>query len=164
MISYKLTKKKLSDIQALKKNLMTSDISFENTSNNATLSLRQAINENNGKLLEENVQKALEYNFGFKKLQNSPTFFMKKIRFDKNKEDYEILQNDETTISIDKKKYKILFNKDFELSIKNENNELLGKIESKENNKEKNLILKGTNSFFVLLIFLLINSIKMKCQ
>ena len=129
---------------------MQSDNFSVNTTNSGALSLREAINEKNVKLFEENIRRALEYNFEFKRVEHSPTFFTKKIKYDKNKEDIEILQNDNTTVTINDKKYTILFNEDFNFSVKNESNEIIGTIESKDSNKEQNLELKGENTTIIV--------------
>ena len=150
MISYELTKNKISNIKILKKNLMQLDGFSVNTTNSEALSLREAINEKNVKLFEENIRRALEYNFDFKRVEHSPTFFTKSIKYNKNKEDIEILQNDTTTVTFNNKKYTILFNKDFNFSVKNESNEIIGTIESKDSNKEQNLELRGENTTIIV--------------
>ena len=72
-------------------------MSGSNKTKNGVSSARQAINERNGKIFEEN--------FGFKKLKYPDKIFMKKIIIDniKNFEQKEILNGDPITVDIREK-------------------------------------------------------------
>ena len=105
MFSYKFKKNQISDIEKLKRNLMERKASTTDANNSASISTRQAIKEKEGKLFEENIRKVLEYNYGFKKPKYPPTFFIKKIK--NNKEEIEVLQNKETNVIIKEKNYSV---------------------------------------------------------
>ena len=110
----------------------------KNSSKTDNTSVRQAINEYKGKLLEENIRSLLKYNYGFENLDISPKIFKKKIEYE-NKIISEILQNEKTTVNIKNKTFKFLFDNKFNVQIYSQVKELLNTINSKFSNEDKKL-------------------------
>ena len=110
----------------------------KNSSKTDNTSVRQAINEYKGKLLEENIRSLLKYNYGFENLDISPKIFKKKIEYE-NKIISEILQNEKTMVNIKNKTFKFLFDNKFNVQIYSQVKELLNTINSKFSNEDKKL-------------------------
>ena len=110
----------------------------KNSSKTDNTSVRQAINEYKGKLLEENIRSLLKYNYGFENLDISPKIFKKKIEYE-NKIISEILQNEKTTVNIKNKTFKFLFDNKFNVQKYSQVKELLNTINSKFSNEDKKL-------------------------
>ena len=138
MISYKYSEDIKYNIEKLKKNLMTTD-NIGNDTDKTVSSARQLFNEEAGKIFEDNIRHTLEYNYDFEKMKYQNTIFIKRIVY--NKEEIEIIQNDDTELKIMGKIYKFLFDNKYVLSIKNEKEELLAKIKSEFANKQTEIII-----------------------
>ena len=142
MIPYKLTENSKSDIEKLKQDLMESSAK---TSNSIFSSIRQVLNENTGKLFEDNIRHLLISKYGFEKYDFPQQIFKKAISFNNNKDSEVLLQNVETIIEINNKSYKFLFNKKFEVHIWDENNKIKNVVDSEFNNIDKTLKIEDTN-------------------
>ena len=143
MISYKLTKNSKTDIEKLKQDLMESSAK---TSNSIFTSIKQVLNENTGKLFEDNIRHLLISQYGFEKCDFSQQIFKKTILFNNNKDSEVLLKGIETIIKIENKSYKFLFDEKYEVHIWDENNVLKNTIDSKFNNIAKTLNIKDTNN------------------
>ena len=142
MISYKLTKNSKTDIEKLKQDLMEGSAE---TSNSVFSSIKQVLNENTGKLFEDNIRHLLISKYGFEKYDFPQQIFKKAISFNNNKDSEVLLQNVETIIEINNKSYKFLFNKKFEVHIWDENNKIKNVVDSEFNNIDKTLKIEDTN-------------------
>ncbi len=116
MISYKYSEDIKYNIEKLKKNLMTTD-NIGNDTDKTVSSARQLFNEEAGKIFEDNIRHTLEYNYDFEKMKYQNTIFIKRIVY--NKEEIEIIQNDDTELKIMGKIYKFLFDNKYVLSKRN---------------------------------------------
>ena len=132
------------DIIKLKENLMKSNKtqSILSTSDISS-TVKEILNTEKEEYFEENIREILINYYNFQKLKFPKNFFAKVIKFDDK--EIEIIQNVENQVNIREKKYNILFNDDFEILIKNELNNILGKIESKRSNENVELLVNEIN-------------------
>lgn len=144
MISYKFERNSKSNIEKLKQNLMTTEKALSVESKSVISSIRQVENEKIGKLFESNIRHILENYYGFRKLDIPRRIFKKTIFYEKTKEK-DIIQGDESTVTIENKIFIFFFDTNYVFQIKNENGDILNEIPSNLNNEKRTLKIKGTN-------------------
>ena len=132
------------DIITLKENLMKSNKtqSILSTSDISS-TVKEILNTEKEEYFEENIREILVNYYNFQRLKFPKNIFVKVIKY--NDKEIEIIQNIEKQVNIRGKKYNILFNDDFEILIKNELNNILGKIESKRSNENVELLVNEIN-------------------
>ena len=132
------------DIITLKENLMKSNKTQSILSTSDILStVKEILNTEKEEYFEENIREILINYYNFQRLKFPKNFFVKVIKY--NDKEIEIIQSVEKQVNIRGKKYNILFNDDFEILIKNELNNILGKIESKRSNENVELLVNEIN-------------------
>ena len=132
------------DIIKLKENLMKSNKtqSILSTSDISS-TVKEILNTEKEEYFEENIREILVNYYNFQRLKFPKNIFVKVIKY--NDKEIEIIQSVEKQVNIRGKKYNILFNDDFEILIKNELNNILGKIESKRSNENVELLVNEIN-------------------
>ena len=132
------------DIIKLKENLMKSNKaqSILSTSDISS-TVKEILNTEKEEYFEENIREILVNYYNFQRLKFPKNIFVKVIKY--NDKEIEIIQSVEKQVSIRGKKYNILFNDDFEILIKDELNNILGKIESKRSNENVELLVNEIN-------------------
>ena len=132
------------DIITLKENLMKSNKtqSILSTSDISS-TVKEILNIEKEEYFEENIREILINYYNFQSVKFPKIIFVKVIKYDDK--EIEIIQNVEKQVSIREKKYNILFNDDLEILIKNELNNILGKIESKRSNENVELLVNEIN-------------------
>ena len=132
------------DIITLKENLIKSNKtqSILSTSDISS-TVKEILNTEKEEYFEENIREILVNYYNFQRLKFPKNFYVKVIKYDDK--EIEIIQNVEKQVSIRGKKYNILFNDDFEILIKDELNNILGKIESKRSNENVELLVNEIN-------------------
>ena len=132
------------DIITLKENLMKSNKtqSILSTSDISS-TVKEILNTEKEEYFEENIREILINYYNFQRLKFPKNFFVKVIKY--NDKEIEIIQSVEKQVNIRGKKYNILFNDDFEILIKDELNNILGKIESKRSNENVELLVNEIN-------------------
>ena len=101
------------------------------------------MNTEKGEYFEENIREILINYYNFQSVKFPKIIFVKVIKYDDK--EIEIIQNVEKQVNIREKKYNILFNDNFEILIKDELNNILGKIESKRSNENVELLVNEIN-------------------
>ena len=140
--SSKNKKNKKNKDKDMKKDSKPKDKSENETSDNAISSSIQLFNEETRAIFRDNICNTLEYNFGFKKLNYPNKIFTKKIAYDNNKE-IELIQNEETSITIKDSILKFLFENNFKVSIKDEKDTLIEEVKSETSNKITEINING---------------------
>ena len=132
------------DIIKLKENLMKSNKtqSILPTSNISS-TVKEILNTEKEEYFEENIREILINYYNFQSAKFAKNIFVKVIKYDDK--EIEIIQSVEKQVNIRGKKYNILFNDDFEILIKDELNNILGKIESKRSNENVELLVNEIN-------------------
>ena len=132
------------DIIKLKENLMKSNKtqSILPTSNISS-TVKEILNTEKEEYFEENIREILVNYYNFQRLKFPKNIFVKVIKY--NDKEIEIIQSVEKQVNIRGKKYNILFNDDFEILIKDELNNISGKIESKRSNENVELLVNEIN-------------------
>jgi len=132
------------DIIKLKENLMKSNKtqSILSTSDISS-TVKEILNTEKEEYFEENIREILVNYYNFQRLKFPKNIFVKVIKY--NDKEIEIIQSVEKQVNIRGKKYNILFNDDFEILIKDELNNILGKIESKRSNENVELLVNEIN-------------------
>ena len=132
------------DIITLKENLMKSNKtqSILSTSDISS-TVKEILNTEKEEYFEENIREILINYYNFQRLKFPKNIFVKVIKY--NDKEIEIIQSVEKQVNIRGKKYNILFNDDFEILIKDELNNILGKIESKRSNENVELLVNEIN-------------------
>lgn len=132
------------DIITLKENLIKSNKtqSILSTSDISS-TVKEILNTEKEEYFEENIREILINYYNFQSAKFAKNIFVKVIKYDDK--EIEIIQNVEKQVSIREKKYNILFNDDFEILIKDELNNILGKIESKRSNENVELLVNEIN-------------------
>ena len=136
------SKNKKNKDKDMKKYSKPKDQSENETSDNAISSSIQLFNEETRAIFRDNICNTLEYNFGFKKLNYPIKIFTKKIAYDNNKE-IELIQNEETSITIKDSILKFLFENNFNVSIKDEKDTLIEEVKSETSNKITEINING---------------------
>ena len=132
------------DIIKLKENLMKSNKTQSILSTSEISStVKEILNTEKEEYFEENIREILINYYNFQSIKFPKNIFVKVIKYDDK--EIEIIQNVEKQVSIRGKKYNILFNDDFEILIKDELNNILGKIESKRSNENVELLVNEIN-------------------
>lgn len=114
--------------------LSTSDISS---------TVKEILNTEKEEYFEENIREILINYYNFQSVKFPKIIFVKVIKYDDK--EIEIIQSVEKQVNIRGKKYNILFNDDLEILIKDELNNILGKIESKRSNENVELLVNEIN-------------------
>ena len=132
------------DIIKLKENLMKSNKtqSILSTSDISS-TVKEILNTEKEEYFEENIREILINYYNFQSVKFPKIIFVKVIKYDDK--EIEIIQSVEKQVNIRGKKYNILFNDDFEILIKDELNNILGKIESKRSNENVELLVNEIN-------------------
>ena len=132
------------DIITLKENLIKSNKtqSILSTSDISS-TVKEILNTEKEEYFEENIREILVNYYNFQRLKFPKNIFVKVIKY--NDKEIEIIQSVEKQVNIRGKKYNILFNDDFEILIKDELNNILGKIESKRSNENVELLVNEIN-------------------
>ena len=132
------------DIITLKEDLMKSNKtqSILSTSDISS-TVKEILNTEKEEYFEENIREILINYYNFQSVKFPKIIFVKVIKYDDK--EIEIIQSVEKQVNIRGKKYNILFNDDFEILIKDELNNILGKIESKRSNENVELLVNEIN-------------------
>jgi len=132
------------DIIKLKENLMKSNKTQSILSkSDISSTVKEILNTEKEEYFEENIREILVNYYNFQSVKFPKNIFVKVIKY--NDKEIKIIQNVEKQVNIRGKKYNILFNDDFEILIKNELNNILGKIESKRSNENVELLVNEIN-------------------
>ena len=132
------------DIIKLKENLMKSNKTQSILSTSEISStVKEILNTEKEEYFEENIREILINYYNFQSAKFAKNIFVKVIKYDDK--EIEIIQSVEKQVNIRGKKYNILFNDDFEILIKDELNNILGKIESKRSNENVELLVNEIN-------------------
>ena len=132
------------DIITLKENLIKSKKtqSILSTSDISS-TVKEILNTEKEEYFEENIREILINYYNFQSVKFPKIIFVKVIKYDDK--EIEIIQSVEKQVNIRGKKYNILFNDDLEILIKDELNNILGKIESKRSNENVELLVNEIN-------------------
>ena len=142
---YKSTKNTKSIIKKLKEDLMDKNKTSTNTSDSVISSIRQTKNEKIGKVIENNIRNILQQYFNFEKIDFPHKVYIKKISYENDKKEIELIQNEETMLTIEKINFKFLFDEKFNIKINFNDNTPIDTIESKYNNAKETFIIKNTD-------------------
>ena len=142
---YKSTKNTKSIIKKLKKDLIDKNKTSTNTSDSVISSIRQTKNEKIGKVIENNIRNILQQYFNFEKIDFPHKVYIKKISYENDKKEIELIQNEETMLTIQKINFKFLFDEKFNIKININDNQPIDTIERKYNNVKETFIIKNTD-------------------
>ena len=147
MLFYKSTKNTKSIIKKLKEDLMDKNKDSANTPNSVISSINQIKNEKIGRVIENNIRNILQQYFNFEKIDFPQKVYIKRISYENGQKEIQLIQNEETILTIEKINFKFLFDEKFKIQIYNNDNDNqpIDTIESKYNNVKETLTIQKTN-------------------